>query len=299
MLSIPTCAATPRSGGLLAIRFLLLHMEYELIDPDGFITCAAFRARATWWVDRDRAEATRIFEFVTGDGGEGGAGGGDGGGGGGGGASSSGRGGGGVGGGGRGGGGGGDGDGGGGGGGGSRGRRGMMEGPEVLMSWPELVEALQLLGLRLLVWRCSFTPCPPQVDHACFHFQRLRLKHDEPLSNFAFSFKLRRYILEQELQDVVDGLRPPGGGSGGPGAGSDRPRSRRAQALLRTETRQKQARAGAREQRRNARGGRQGLTLVHFSAQLEPCRTHKIFLHTINTPKQFLNTGYTTPTRTP
>jgi preprotein translocase subunit Sec63 len=28
----------------------------------------------------------------------------------------------------------------------------------------------------------------------------------------------------------------------------------------------------------------QGLTLVHFSAQLEPCLTHKNTLHTINTP---------------
>ncbi len=29
---------------------------------------------------------------------------------------------------------------------------------------------------------------------------------------------------------------------------------------------------------------RQGLTLVHFSAHLEPCLTHKSTLHTINTP---------------
>jgi len=28
----------------------------------------------------------------------------------------------------------------------------------------------------------------------------------------------------------------------------------------------------------------QGLTLVHFSAQLEPCLTHKNTLHTLNTP---------------
>jgi len=31
-------------------------------------------------------------------------------------------------------------------------------------------------------------------------------------------------------------------------------------------------------------GGRQGVTLVHFSAQLEPYLTHKITLHTLNTP---------------
>ena len=28
----------------------------------------------------------------------------------------------------------------------------------------------------------------------------------------------------------------------------------------------------------------QGLTLVHFSAQLEPCLSHKPTLHTLNTP---------------
>ena len=31
-------------------------------------------------------------------------------------------------------------------------------------------------------------------------------------------------------------------------------------------------------------GARQGLTLVHFSAQLELCLTHKKKLHTMNTP---------------
>ena len=39
----------------------------------------------------------------------------------------------------------------------------------------------------------------------------------------------------------------------------------------------------------------QGLILVHFSAQLEPCLTQK---HP-RPPKHPLNTGYTTPTRTP
>jgi hypothetical protein len=36
---------------------------------------------------------------------------------------------------------------------------------------------------------------------------------------------------------------------------------------------------------------RQGLTLVHFSAQLEPCLTRKSTLHTLNTPYHLLNTG--------
>jgi len=42
----------------------------------------------------------------------------------------------------------------------------------------------------------------------------------------------------------------------------------------------------------------QGLTLVHFSAQLEPCLTHKNPLHTLNTPYHPLYTGYAIPTRT-
>ena len=43
----------------------------------------------------------------------------------------------------------------------------------------------------------------------------------------------------------------------------------------------------------------QGLTLVHSSAQLEPCLSQEYTLHTLNTPQHPLNTGYTTPTRTP
>jgi len=39
----------------------------------------------------------------------------------------------------------------------------------------------------------------------------------------------------------------------------------------------------------------QGLTLVHFSAQLEPCLTHKNILHTLHTLNTPFNTGYTTP----
>jgi hypothetical protein len=46
----------------------------------------------------------------------------------------------------------------------------------------------------------------------------------------------------------------------------------------------------------------QGLTLVQFSAQLEPCLTHKTALNTLNTlntPYHPLNMAYTIPTRTP
>ena len=35
---------------------------------------------------------------------------------------------------------------------------------------------------------------------------------------------------------------------------------------------------------------RQGLTLVHFSAQPEPFLTHETTLHTLNTPSHPLNT---------
>jgi len=44
---------------------------------------------------------------------------------------------------------------------------------------------------------------------------------------------------------------------------------------------------------------RQGLTLVHFSAQLEQCLTQENTLHTLNTPYHPVNKGYTTPTQTP
>ena len=44
---------------------------------------------------------------------------------------------------------------------------------------------------------------------------------------------------------------------------------------------------------------RQGLTLVHVSAQLNPYLTHKNTLHTLNAPSHPLNTGYKTPARTP
>jgi hypothetical protein len=44
-----------------------------------------------------------------------------------------------------------------------------------------------------VVGRCMLIPTRPQVDRDCF--QRLKLKHDEPLSNVAFNFNLRRYTV--------------------------------------------------------------------------------------------------------
>jgi hypothetical protein len=43
----------------------------------------------------------------------------------------------------------------------------------------------------------------------------------------------------------------------------------------------------------------QGLTVIHFSAQLEPCLSRENTLHTLITPKHHLDRGFTTPTRTP
>ena len=44
---------------------------------------------------------------------------------------------------------------------------------------------------------------------------------------------------------------------------------------------------------------RQGLTLVHYSAQLEPFLTQKHTLNSPDTPYHPLNTPETTPNRTP
>jgi len=91
----------------------------------------------------------------------------------------------------------------------------------------------------------------------------LKLKCDQLLSDFAVNFNLRRYTMGAvvNLQGIVEELetklqaamkRPQG--NGGRGGGE------------------------------TAAGGGQGLTLVHFSAQLKPCLTHKNTLHTIHTP---------------
>jgi hypothetical protein len=56
---------------------------------------------------------------------------------------------------------------------------------------------------------------------------------------------------------------------------------------------------GAINIRHGVEPGAQGLTLVHFSAQLEPSLTQENTLHTLNTHSHPLNTGCTTPARTP
>jgi len=77
--------------------------------------------------------------------------------------------------------------------------------------------------------------------------KRLNLKYDELLSNVAFNFNLRRYILGQRF--AVNSME-----------------------LL-----------------------RQGLTLVHFSAQPEPYLTRNTPFTPPNTPRHLLNTRKTTP----
>ena len=44
---------------------------------------------------------------------------------------------------------------------------------------------------------------------------------------------------------------------------------------------------------------RQGFTLAHVRAQLEPCLTQDNTLHTLNTPSHPLHASFTIPTRTP
>ena len=99
--------------------------------------------------------------------------------------------------------------------------------------------------------------------------KRLKLKYDESLSNAAFKFNLRR-------------------------CNRATARARASACACRSSTC-----CALPPCRTCSCASRQGLTLVHFSAQLEPCLTSKNTQHIINTPYHLLNTGYTTPTRTP
>ena len=56
-------------------------------------------------------------------------------------------------------------------------------------------DQLKIENQQYLVGRCMLTPGWTRVGRAWF--QRLKLKYDEPLSNVAFSFNLRRYNLER------------------------------------------------------------------------------------------------------
>jgi len=94
--------------------------------------------------------------------------------------------------------------------------------------------------------------------------KRLKLKYDILLSNHGFKFNLRRYI--KEAQREHDQKRKRGRGEKGMMDDDD--------------------------------DEGQGLTLVHFSAQLEPCLTQENTLYTVNIPQHPLNT-VTQPLRAP
>jgi len=97
----------------------------------------------------------------------------------------------------------------------------------------------------------------------------LKLKYVRPLSNLAFEFNLRCYNLDKQKNELVVKV-----------AQGKRTIAELEDTIL--------------DLLSNATG--QGLTLVHFSAQLEPCLTDKYTLHAL---KQPLDTGYTIPTGTP
>jgi hypothetical protein len=80
----------------------------------------------------------------------------------------------------------------------------------------------------------------------------LKLNYDEPPSNFAFKFNLRRYITVRQLEALV----------------------RLSEALARMHCRADVQPRHVREARR------QGLTLVHFPAQPEPFLTQSTPLKT-------------------
>jgi hypothetical protein len=116
--------------------------------------------------------------------------------------------------------------------------------------------------------------------------KRLKLKHDVPLSISGFEFELRRYtsvsLLEViEAPHIISAGTPPPPSPPSPPPSppplppplpprppappTSPPKSAAVVAALQTP-------AG------------QGLTLVHFSAQLEPCLSPENTLHTLNTP---------------
>lgn len=64
--------------------------------------------------------------------------------------------------------------------------------PLLLPSATVSLLVLVVLALISMVRRCRLTLSPPLGGRAWF--QRLKLQHDESLSNFALNFNLRRYI---------------------------------------------------------------------------------------------------------
>jgi len=105
----------------------------------------------------------------------------------------------------------------------------------------------------------------------------LRLKHDEPLSNFASNFNLRLYSSYRDclakLEGQVEALTAPGGGGAAAAAKGVR-KGNEAQgnpdAVTVGPKRLKGAKLVAATEAAGGEGFRQGLTLVHFPTQPEP-----------------------------
>jgi len=95
------------------------------------------------------------------------------------------------------------------------------------------------------VGRCRLAVSSPVLKR--LRFQRLKLESHKLLSTFAFNFNLRQHNKGMNMTPLNEAIIIS------------------AESILRN-------------------GYRQGLTLVHFSAQLEPCLTHKNTLHTLHTP---------------
>jgi len=103
-----------------------------------------------------------------------------------------------------------------------------------------------------------------QVDPLKFNLkppgsELLKLKCDDPLSNFTFNLKLRRYAMELASQ-------------------REKYRLLRENVLLVVRDYNRILSALDKEERR------QGLTLVHLSAHLEPCLSQENTLHTLRIP---------------
>jgi hypothetical protein len=75
---------------------------------------------------------------------------------------------------------------------------------------PEVVARIER-EIEATAGRCRMTPCCPCVDtvFTVLRFQRLKLKCDQPLSNFAFDFNLRRYTTVDQSDVGISVYKDP------------------------------------------------------------------------------------------
>jgi len=126
------------------------------------------------------------------------------------------------------------------------------------------------------------------------------LKYGDPLSNFAFSFNIRPYgMAPEDFEKIHDLPFPMKMAEDESGEFHYKPFAD-VYGTVTTEADMPSLKASKEVDKRETRKGMwQGLTLVHFSAQLEPSLTDKSTPHTPNASSHPLNTGYTILTRTP